>query len=146
MQEERTARQVARKALQELNLLLEKKKGQNRLILESTVVDALAKERPTTEQALDSLQVSKFSANTRTTYGHFIIETLRKVSGQSFRHLSALIRLAFASAAAKDQAISNASISCLAALDGLRMCTVGLLSVDSPCGLPVSPGTGDNMS
>ena len=79
MQDERTARQAARRGLQQLNLRLEERRGANRLILENTVVDALVRMRPTTEQALESLQVSKFSANTRTTYGAYIITTLQQV-------------------------------------------------------------------
>ena len=79
LQAEREARQVARAALRQLNETLEAKRGTSRLILENTVVEALAKARPTTTAALEALHISKFSANTRTSYGGHILGTLRQV-------------------------------------------------------------------
>ena len=79
VQGERDARQVARAALRQLNEALEARRGTNRQILENTVVEALARARPTSVQALAAQHISKFSANTRDTYGSQIISTLKQV-------------------------------------------------------------------
>ena len=71
---------MARAALRQLNEALEARRGTNRQILENTVVEALARARPTTLPALAAQHISKFSANTRDVYGTQIITTLLQVS------------------------------------------------------------------
>ena len=72
---------MARAALQQLNLTLEQRRQTNRAILEATVVEALVRARPVSEAELEVLQVSKFSANTRASYGACILDALRQVGG-----------------------------------------------------------------
>lgn len=79
VQEERIARQVARTALQQLNLMLEARRNSTRAILEATVIEALVRARPVSEPELEALQVSKFSANTRASYGSHILDALNQV-------------------------------------------------------------------
>ncbi|KAK9805758.1 hypothetical protein WJX73_006321 [Symbiochloris irregularis] len=77
-QEERIARQVSRTALQQLNLMLEARRNSTRAILEATVIEALVRARPVSEPQLEALQVSKFSANTRASYGSHILDALNQ--------------------------------------------------------------------
>ena len=84
---------MARAAMRQLNETLEAKRGTSRLILENTVVEALARARPTTTAALEALHISKFSANTRASYGGHILATLQQVLCGLLRVLAQIVSM-----------------------------------------------------
>ena len=78
-QAETEYRQVARKAMAQLNAALEDRRGGSKhLILEGPVVEVLIRARPCTTEQLMSMDIPRFSKNNRTTYGAQILATLQQ--------------------------------------------------------------------
>ena len=72
---------MARAALRQLNEALEARQNTTHQVLTNPVIETLAKDRPSTTEALAAMHISRFAANMREKYGSQVVTALKQVRG-----------------------------------------------------------------